>query len=246
MKYPSLLLSLIMFACVHSQTNKHHKAYKAKSSITVDGYANEPVWNDAAPLILSNFYDNDTKEEGQQTKAKISWDDSKLFIFFECQDKYLTAREVNRDGMPFLDDCAEVFLIPDPNPLNMHFGFEVNLYKAANDFIFINGMGKAGFVSVKAYNPEIEVEIKVNGTINNNSDIDSGWTMEIAIPISAFHTNGLTNTFNPAQTWRMQLLRQDRNKMKSEQHTTYTLFPLLENRDVHDPQSFGKLLFTQN
>ena len=173
-------------------------------------------------------------------------DDKNLYAFFKCEDKYITAHETERDGKPYFDDCAEVFLIPAPDSLDMHFCFELNLYKAANDLLFFNNFrnGKNGVV--KAYNPDFEVEVTIDGTVNDNSDIDRGWTMEFALPLSIFSN---LETFYPVKAgtqWAFLAIRQERNDATGNRRSTSTLFPIYDiSKSVHQPEHFGLLEFVE-
>ena len=154
------------------------KVLRANQSIVIDGKMEESIWNKTEARTFNYFYRINHTNDKQKTTFRMLWDDQNLYAFFECEDKFITAREKNRDGEPYLDDCAELFLIPVPDSLNMHIGFELNLYKACNDFVFFNDFYEGSNIAMKTYNPDYQVEVTYNGTINDNSDIDNGWTLE--------------------------------------------------------------------
>ena len=243
-----LFLSLNLFA----QTEKKlalgdqsiFKVAKTKEAIIVDGHLDETAWKKTEARTLDYFYRIEKPGDKQETKFRMLWDEENLYVFFECEDAYITAREKSRDGQPYLDDCAEIFLIPAPDSLNMHFGFELNLYKSSNDFIWLNNyyQGKSGIV--KSYNPDFEVEVSINGTVNDNSDIDKGWTMEMAIPLKLF--KGADNFFpvKSGNKWAFLAARQDRNDASGDRRSTSTLFPIYDiGKSVHQPNRFGLLEF---
>ncbi|MGC9332482.1 MAG: carbohydrate-binding family 9-like protein [Bacteroidales bacterium] len=220
------------------------KIAKAKHTILIDGKLQEKDWQNTEVRTLDYFYRIEQPQDEQQTKFRMLWDENNLYVFFECEDAYITAREKNRDGKPYLDDCAEIFLIPAPDSLNMHYGFEVNLHKASNDFIWLNNFyqGKSGMI--KSYNPDFKVEVSVDGTVNNNSDIDKGWTMEMAIPLK--HFKGVDNFFpvKNGSKWAFLAARQDRNDAIGDRRSTSTLFPIYNiEKSVHQPNRFGILQF---
>ena len=97
--------------------------------------ANDKDWIKASTYPLSHFYGVNKPTDKQASSVKILWDDSHLYFFFQAEDHYLTARETERDGVPYYDDCFEVFLIPSAKPIKLHYGFEVNLNKTANDLL---------------------------------------------------------------------------------------------------------------
>jgi len=174
------------------------------------------------------------------------WDDENLYVSFECEDQYITARETARDGKPFFDDCAEIFLIPVADSLDVHYGFEINLYKASNDFIFLNNFYHGQNASVKSYNPEFQIEVFVDGTINDNSDLDKGWTMEMAIPINLFRGMDKFSPVREGNKWAFLAIRQERNEVEGNRRVTSTIFPIYDfSKDVHQPNCFGLMEFVK-
>lgn len=221
------------------------KASKNKSDITVDGKMDEASWKETEVRSLDYFYRTEQANDKQNTKFRMMWDDENLYVFFECKDQYITAREIKRDGKPYFDDCAEIFLIPAPDSLNMHFGFELNLYKVANDFIFINNFNKGENAVIKGYNPDYKTEVSIQGTVNDNSDIDTGWCMEIAIPLSAFKGVGYAPIAEGVQ-WAFLAVRQDRNDAEGDRRSTSTIFPIYDmSKGVHQPNRFGLVEFVK-
>jgi len=217
------------------------------SEMVIDGKPNDESWENATTYSFNNFYLDQKPDDKQNTKFKMLWSYEYLYFYFECEDKYITAREKTRDGQPYYDDCAEIFLIPTADKINMHFGFELNLYKTPNDFVFLYNYYKNDKVVVKGYNPDYEVEVTVDGTVNDNSDIDKKWTMEMAIPLKAFKLVGNTSPIKIGTKWNFMPLRQDRNDAKGERRTTSTMYPLIdkEKEDVHYPKSFGLIEFVK-
>ncbi|WP_139958034.1 carbohydrate-binding family 9-like protein [Flavicella sediminum] len=251
---PYGILLMLMILTISCQENKKKKAkefhpktykmHKATSEIVVDGVLEE-AWEKAVVKDFNNFYAAEKSHDKQNTKFRMLWDEEFLYLFYECQDQFITAREKERDGAPYFDDCAEFFLSPTAEPIGVHFGFELNLYKTANDFVFVNDFYEGVFGSIKGLNPAYETEITINGTLNDNSDIDTGWTMEMAIPISVF--KGVTK-FEPVQKgsrWTFLALRQDRNDATGDRRVTSTIFPIESEEAVHDANQFSWLEFVE-
>ena len=220
------------------------KASKAKNMITIDGKMNESDWESTEVRSFNYFYRIEKSTDKQRTKYRMLWDEENLYLFFECEDEFITSREKTRDGKPYLDDCAEIMLIPVADSLDIHFCFELNLYKAANDLIFLNNFYKGKDAVVKAYNPEYEVEVDIRGTLNDNSDIDEGWSMELAIPLRAFNNLDTFFKVQKGTQWAFIAVRQDRNDAKGDRRSTSTLFPIYDiEKSIHQPNRFGLLEF---
>lgn len=254
-----IIIAVLLFfttdLLVFAQTEKQlvigqqpiYKVSKAREPITVDGKMDETSWKNAEVQPLTNFFRLDKPVEKQNSKFRMLWDDTNLYLFYECEDSSLTARETNFDGRTYIDDCAEFFVVPAPDSVYMHFGFEINITEVRYDYIVLWKYYNNRTFFISGYNPEYKVKAIYNGTLNNDKDQDKGWTMEFAIPMSAFSNfNGVARA-KPGVRWAFQAVRQDRNAVDDRFRSTSTLYPIYEYRlDVHQPHRFGLFEFTDN
>lgn len=224
-----------------------YKVSRARESIIVDGKMDEASWKNSEVQPLSYFFRLDKPVEKQNSKFRMLWDDTNLYLFYECEDSSLTARETNFDGRTYMDDCAEFFVVPVPDSVYMHFGFEINITDVKYDYIVLWKYYNNRTFFISGYNPEYKVKTIYDGTINNDKDKDKGWSMEFAIPFSAFNNmNGVTRP-RPDARWAFQAVRQDRNSVDDRFRSTSTLYPIYVYRlDVHQPNRFGLMEFTDN
>ncbi|SDX86324.1 Carbohydrate family 9 binding domain-like [Lutibacter oricola] len=249
-----LTLLIIAFSLLVSCNNKKEtvkedislfKATNTKALITVDGIMNEKDWKKAPVYTFDYFYENEKKTDVQKTSYRMLWDDKNMYLFFQCEDQFINARETVRDGAPFLDDCAEIFLAPVPETISTHFCFEVNVLKTPNDIVYLDNFYNNTKGVVKAFSPDYEIGVQINGTLNDNTDIDKGWTMEYAIPLNTFRG---VDTFHPiaeGTKWRFLALRQDRNEVDGERRITSTIVPVFDQKRVHEAGLFGMLEFSK-
>jgi hypothetical protein len=251
----ALLVFLGTGLSLFSQTEKQlvigqqpvYKVSRAREAITVDGKMDEPVWKNAEVQPLTNFFRLDKPVERQNSKFRMLWDDTSLYLFYECEDTSLTARETNFDGRTYIDDCAEIFVVPAPDSVYMHFGFEINITEVRYDYIVLWKYYNNRTFFISGYNPEYKVKSVYNGTLNNDKDKDKGWTMEFAIPMSAFRGFNAGAPAKPGVRWAFQAVRQDRNAVDDRFRSTSTLYPIYNLRlDVHQPSRFGLMEFTDN
>lgn len=223
-----------------------YKVSRAAGPIVVDGKMDEASWADAEVQSFNYFYRGDKPADKQGTEFRMLWDNENLYLFYECQDTSLTARETKFDARPYLDDCVEFFCIPVPDSIYIHFGFEVNITKVAYDFIVLWQYYKNRTIFIKGYNPEYKVEVTYDGTINDNTDRDRMWRMEFAIPLAAFSDFNLFSRPKAGARWAFQAVRQDRNLLDDRGRSTSTLYPIYDIRkDVHQPSRFGLLEFIE-
>ena len=108
MNFKRTLTTLLVFCfsliTVFSKTKKEPTVvHKTLSIITVDGVMDE-AWKSADVFSFDHYYNVEKPTDKQKTKFRMLWDDENLYLFYECEDAYITAREKNRDGAPYLDD----------------------------------------------------------------------------------------------------------------------------------------------
>ncbi len=245
-----VLFFLIMCLSVNAQTATKivigqeplYNVHRAKEAMTIDGKMDEACWKNAEVRSFDNFFRLRGNLEKQNTKFRILWDDQKIYVFYECEDSSLMARETRHDGATHIDDCAEFFCVPVADSTYMHFGFEVNISKTAFDFVVLWKYLNGRTIFINGYNPDYEVGVTYEGTINDESDKDKGWKMEMAIPFTCF--NQFNSRVKTGAKWAFQAVRQDRNSESDRFRSTSILFPLYDlQQDVHQPCHFGLLEF---
>lgn len=219
-----------------------YKVSKTTDTFIADGKMDEPSWQNAEVRTFDYFFRGDKAADEQKTKFRMLWDDTNLYLFYEFEDTSLTARETEHDGRTYLDDCAEFFVLPVPDSLNMHYGFEVNVTKIKYDYIMLWEFYDKRNVFIPDFNPDYQVGATYDGTINNDEDIDKGWTMEFIIPLRVFRGFNIRNL--AGKQWAFQAVRQDRNLVDDRFRSTSTLFPTYDIKlDVHPPYRFGLMEF---
>ncbi|MDR2882819.1 MAG: carbohydrate-binding family 9-like protein [Alistipes sp.] len=222
-----------------------YRTARATGPIVADGVMDEEAWTNARAVTFDYFFRRDEPLEKQRTEFRMLWDERNIYLFYRCEDTSITARERAFDGRPYLDDCAEFFVLPVPDSLHMHYGFEVNVVEARYDYVVLWQFHDNRTVFIPDYNPAYEVGVTMDGTPNDDTDTDRGWTMEYAIPLAAFRG---FNTRDLAGTrWAFQAVRQDRNAVDDRFRSTSTLFPTYDVAlDVHPPYRFGLMEFADD
>ncbi len=113
----------------------------------------------------------------------MTWDDTYLYIAAELQEPHVWATLTRRDTVIFIDNDFEVFI--DPNGDNHeYYEFEMNALNTVWD-LFLPKPYKDKGSAVDGWNIDgLKTAVQVRGTINNPADVDSGWSVEIAMPWS--------------------------------------------------------------
>ncbi len=156
--------------------------YRATSPIVVDGRLNDAAW-EAAPWT-EEFVDIEGAAKLKprfRTRAKMLWDDQYFYIGAELEEPHVSATLTEHDSVIFHDNDFEVFI--DPNGDNHeYYEFEINALNTGWDLLLTMPYKDKGSPVNGWEIPGLKTAVHVDGTLNNPSDTDRGWTVEIAFP----------------------------------------------------------------
>ncbi len=187
---------------------RQYTAARRRAPIRVDGRLDDAAW-DAAP-----WSDTFTDIEGDirpaprfRTRVRMLWDDSTWFIGAELEEPDLWATITQRDAVIFHDNDFELFVDPDGDT-HRYFELEVNALGTPWD-LFLPKPYRDGGRAVDAWNiDDLRVHTALDGTLNDPHDRDRGWTVELAIPWSAFADSGRTRVPpRNGDAWRVNFSR---------------------------------------
>jgi len=213
-----------------------YNIYRTNEPIRIDGKLDELAWWVAPSLGKFRFtwYEQGDKES---TVAKMLWDDEHLYIAHLCQDAHITARHKNHDDPIPEDDCFEIMLAPNLKKGDQYFNIEWNLHGG-----YVDGHRPAGPTGPREpWDVQgLRVASTFVGTLNDDTDIDRYWIVEVAIPLKNFskympHTPPLAG-----YQWRVNFNRHggDTNMQYSQWSSGDTPQPAF-----HTPHRFGYVTF---
>jgi len=187
----------------------HYVAHRTAAKIHIDGRLDEHVWQHAprSPRFRDMIYG---EEAIHDTRAAVLWDDEYLYIAYWIEEPDLQATLTERDAPIYQNNDVEFFIAGQDAYYEFEinsFGtiYEVlffweDAYKAGN-YAAIEGLaadqpGSQPFNGVGYKNhprgprigffqwdlPGLKTAVFLDGTINDSSDRDRGWTVELAIP----------------------------------------------------------------
>lgn len=97
--------------------------------------------------------------------------------------------------------------------------------------------------------PGLETAVHVEGTLNNNNDIDKGWNLEIAIPWSSLHllANGKTIPPCNGDVWNMFLGRFQKLMAGGKEVIPHPAMALNSHGiyDTHLPEKWSRIAFEE-
>jgi len=189
-----------------STPGKYTVVYNPEAPV-IDGKLNDAVWQNVP--WTDNFRDIEGDKKPKptwNTRAKMTWDDKGLYIAAELLDPHVWAYLKNYDDIVFYDNDFEVFIDPD-NDTHRYYEFEVNAQNTMFD-LFMPKPYRNGSGAMIVYNaPGMKWAVDVQGTLNDPSDIDKGWTTEIFIPFSALPFAKNHNAPSDGDFWRINFSR---------------------------------------
>ena len=156
--------------------------YHTSLSLTIDGKMNESDWQKAE--WTENFIDIEGAIKPKprfRTRVKMLWDDTYFYIFAEMEEPHVWAKLTQRDTVIFYDNDFEVFIDPDGDT-HQYYELEINAFNTQWD-LFVDKPYRDGASVMFNWNiAGLISAVDIKGTINNPSDQDEGWTLEIAYP----------------------------------------------------------------
>lgn len=115
------------------------------------------------------------------TRMKMLWSDEFLFIAAEMEEPDLWATYRERDAVIYHENDFEVFLDPDGDT-HEYYELELNALNTVWDLLLIRPYRDGG-PAVNAWDVVgLLTAVRLDGTLNDPSDRDRGWTVEIGLP----------------------------------------------------------------
>ena len=162
----------------------HYYSYRAPAPIVVDGQVEGGEWDEAE--WTEDFVDIEGDKKPlprYRTRIKMLWDDEYLYIACELEEPNIWATLTERDSVIFHDNDIEVFIDPDGDT-HSYGELEINALGTEWD-LKLGKPYRDGGPAINEWNIEGLVSaVHLDGTLNDISDKDRGWTVEIALPWS--------------------------------------------------------------
>jgi hypothetical protein len=112
------------------------------------------------------------------------WDDDYLYILARLGEPHVWATLTDRDAVIYHDNDFEVFIDPDGDTHD-YYELEVNALGTVFDLL-LKKPYRDGGPALHEWDIEgLKVATRVEGTINDPSDLDTAWVVELALPWEA-------------------------------------------------------------
>ena len=230
-----------------------YTVYRAPRAPRLDGSLDDAAWR-AAPWSPP-FVDiqGDAQPAPRfRTRMKMLWDDRCLYVGAELQEPDVWGTLTQHDAVIFHDNDFEMFIDPDGDALN-YVELEINALNTTWDLFLAKPYRDGGQADNAFEIVGLTHGVRVLGTLNRPGDVDSGWTVTLALPWKALaRASFTTKAPRPGQTWRI-------NFSRVEWHTqavngAYQKVPGLREDnwvwtpqgmiDMHQPEHWGYVTFS--
>lgn len=263
------------FPCPENEIVRY-TAYHIREPIKIDGHLDEPAWQNAprSPRFIDILTGQPTLHD---TRVTLLWDDENLYLGYRVEEPLVHAKYTNHNDPIYYDNDVEFFIAGR----DAYYEFEINAFNTAYEVLFIwnDAYEKGGFAQAPEFNraklvpfngvgltnhprggrlgqfdwtfPGKKTAIAIDGTVNNDTDRDRGWTVELAFPWKglAWLAKAERRPLPPKEgdVWRMDFSR----------FNTYKAPPPAKDSggwvlsrhgiwDSHIPECFPYIRFTTN
>ncbi len=175
-------------------------------SLKIDGKIMEDYWQKAK--WTNDFVDieGDLKPSPlYKTRAKMLWDKEYFYIAAEISEPHIQAKLQQRDTVIFYDNDFEVFIDPDGDT-HGYYELELNALNTVWDLLLTRPYRDTDSYALDAWDIKgLKSAVCIYGSLNNPSDIDKMWSVEIAIPLDVLSEWG--NKPSEGTQWRLNFSR---------------------------------------
>jgi hypothetical protein len=188
---PKLLLLLILLSISFAQdfspkikyNPKKYIAYRIDQPIIIDGKLNDSQWSNVE--WTDDFVDIEGSLKPNpffNTKVKMLWDSTYFYFGAQLEEPHVWATLTQRDAVIFKDNDFEIFLDPDGDTHN-YYELEINALGTEWDLLLLKPYHDGNKVAIDSWDiAGLKSKVFIDGTINDPSDTDIGWSVEVAIP----------------------------------------------------------------
>ena len=237
------------------QVPRSYVAARAAEAPVIDGSLADVAWESTPWTDAFVDIEGDVRPVPTHlTRAKMLWDDRCFYIAAQLDEPHVWATIRDHDAVIFHDNDFEVFVDPDGD--NHHYyEFELNALNTGWD-LFLAKPYKDGGKAEDAFElAGLRTAVAIQGTLNDPSDTDEGWSVEIAIPWAAFDRPAGRDAVapRPGARWRVGFSRVEwQTTIEDGRYVKVPNRP--ENNwiwsaqgivDMHRPERWGSVVFSE-
>ncbi len=245
----AVFIALSSNIVAYSQSPLEYKCLSTNLKITIDGDITDQEWSAAS--WTSYFVDiqgDKMPEPSLKTRIKLLYDREYLYIAAELEEPYITANRTLRDDTLYFDNDFEVFIDTDADSRN-YLEFEINAFGTEWDLLMPKPYSEGGRNDNSFDFKKLQTAIKIYGTLNDSTDIDQKWTLELAFPIDEIlsvsdkEEHYKSGTLQP---WMINFSRVewlDKDAPRKFGYEENWVWSPIGEINMHIPSRWGKIIF---
>ena len=154
----------------------------ASRPIQVDGRLDDKDWESAPWTDAFVDIEGDIRPRPRfRTRAKMLWDDAYFYVAALLEEPHVWGTLTKHDSVIFHDNDFEVFIDPDGDN-HEYYEIEINALNTEWD-LFLKQPYRNGGPAINGWEiPGLKTGVHIEGTLNDPSDKDTSWSVELAIP----------------------------------------------------------------
>ena len=230
-------------------------ATRVTSPIKIDGKLDDEDWQRAAWSEKHSDIEGDARPKPRfDTRFKLLWDDRYLYFGCRMEEPHVWGTLTKHDSVIFQDNDIEIFIDPDGDN-HEYFEFEMNALNTGWDLFLPKPYKDGGSADNSWSIPGLRKAVHVEGTLNDPTDRDSFWSVEVAIPWNALQPRARVALPPREGThWRMNFSRVEwehevvdgkYRKVKGKREDNWVWSPQ-GIVDMHRPERWGYVWFTRD
>ena len=215
-----------------------YNARRINNAPVVDGLLDEEVWKNATRS--SPFVDLVHGTPAHlDTRAAVLWDQDYLYVGYWIQEPDVRATLTQRDAPIYQDNDVELFIAGRDGYYEFEINAYGTIYEVL--FFWNDAFQRYGYASLPEFDPSrpgvrpfngvgfkthprgrrtgfwnwdfpgLRKAVHIDGTINDDRDVDNGWTVELALPWSGLEVlanqEGRSLPPDEGDVWRMDFSR---------------------------------------
>lgn len=254
-------LSLPSFAQLKSAyvAPRQYECYQTAAPLKIDGLPDEAAWKNVPWTDYFRDIEGDKQPEpALHTRLKMLWDKDYLYVAAEMEEPGIWATLHQHDTIIYQDNDFELFIDPD-NDTHQYFEIEINPNNTVMDLFMGKPYRDGGDALMNWDTKGMRTAVHIDGTLNKPGDKDKNWTVEMAIPFSAFSFFNEQLTPHDSGFWRINFSRVEWDTdvvngqyIKRRNPATGKILP--EHNwvwspqgiiNMHAPEKWGYLFFVQ-
>jgi hypothetical protein len=225
------------FPCPDADIPRYKAKYTPHRPV-IDGKLDELLWKNAARSAPFRDLVHGTKTH-HDTRAAVRWDEEYLYVAYWIEEPDVKATLTKRDAPIYQDNDVELFIAAEDGYYEFEINAHGTIYEVL--FFWEEAFQRKGYAAVPEFNrndslarpfngvgfknhprgrrigfwnwdyPGLQKAVYVDGTLNDSTDKDKGWTVELALPWNGLgilaRGDGRSLPPKPGDSWRMDFSR---------------------------------------